>query len=400
MQGQVIHVAIEESDGFIRAEDSHRYAYAISDWISAQPATVGAIVDFELVENRAKMVCEVPQAIAVGSSSTRPVWKKGAFHAVAGALAVLVAGVGVAYKSGLWTAQTSESHGPVKTYQAQNLAKIRNKPTAQNSTVLGELKPGDNFVGRVYLAPDGQSQWIKRDGVDEYVSIVNLAEIGAPQMASTGTPQNSATNNLPQYSEVRLALMQSHSKNCEPAKVYSRSDTPWMPHSARLVQVINERDAIVKFLNSYKNAAFAGRNVATTLSATGEPMNFSMKYLIGSDMNPNVRDIFSFEQSKEVSQEGRLMSAAYALSACLYSPNSITIVDHEISKQSEKTASIRYQETFGPSNAIQLVNKLGSINPELSTVYITGPAPRMREGVATLHNNDATGWVIERDDVH
>ena len=399
MQGQVVHVAMEGSEGFIRAEDSRRYPYAMSDWISLEPASVGASVDFELVENLATMVCKIPEIVAAQSNAALPFWKKKGFLAVAGALAFLIIGTGVAYESGILAGLTSESHGPTKTYQALKLAKIRNMPTAQNSVVLGELNPGDNFVGRVYLAPDGQSQWIKREGVEEYVSIINLTEVPTPQMASAGVTPNPPTSNLPQDSEIVLALMQSHAKKCRPVQVYSRSTTSWLPHSAPLSQVVEERDAILSFLKSAKRVEFLEQAVNTTLSSTGEPVNFEMKYLVGSDENSTVRDIFSFGQLKQISQEGRLMSASYSLSACLYSPNSITIIDHEICKESDKTLIVRYQETFGPSNSFQLIYKLGSINPELSTVYLTGSAPQMRQGVVTLHKNDATGWAIERDDV-
>lgn len=183
MQGQVIHVAMEGSEGFIRAEDSLRYPYEISDWISLEPASVGASVDFELVENRATQVCEVPPNVTAGSNQSLPIWKKKWFLAAAGALALLTIGTGVVYNSGMFAGLASDPHGPIKNYQAINLAKIRNMPTAQGSVVLGELNAGDRLVGRVYIAPDGQSQWIKREGVEEYVSIINLAEVPTPHVA-------------------------------------------------------------------------------------------------------------------------------------------------------------------------------------------------------------------------
>lgn len=206
MQGQVVHVAMEGSEGFIRAEDSRRYPYAMSDWISLEPASVGASVDFELVENLATMVCKITEIVAAQSNDALPFWKRKGFQAAAGTLALLTIGTGVAYETGMLAGLTNESPGQIKTFQVLRLAKIRNMPTAQNSAVMGELNPGDNFVGRVYLGPDGQSQWIKREGVEEYVSIINLAEVATPQAAPSLQGGLSAPNNEEAEKAANIAL--------------------------------------------------------------------------------------------------------------------------------------------------------------------------------------------------
>ena len=188
MQGRIIHVATDDADGLIRAENNQRYPYGVGDWVSLEHAFVGSSVDFEADDERAKSIYFVPDSTdtAPTGSAGMPLRKIPAFVI---ACVLLVAGIGgaIIYQTGLFS--TLGSHGPLKTYSVTHLAKIRNLPTTQGSAVTGELQPGESYSGRVYLGPDGQSQWVKRDGADEYVSIINLVESESSQDSSVVAAQ-------------------------------------------------------------------------------------------------------------------------------------------------------------------------------------------------------------------
>lgn len=295
MRGQVIHVAIGESDGFIRAEDSHRYPYAISDWISSQPASIGALVDFELVENRAATICGIPEVVAIKSNSTVPAWKRRGFHIALVTVAVaLVTGAGVAYKSGGLTASTSESHGPVKTYQAQKLAKIRNLPTAQGSNVIGELQAGNNFSGRVYLSPDGKSQWIKREGREEYVSIINLAELeeskkSDPAIASTSEAQPG----IPSDAAISEDIIALHTRNCSRSKLLYLTSHSNTRGGLTAKDVILERENLRKRIKSSNLVSDVGVNVENIYVVSGEITQIRRIFAVMNPTNHRIDERFS-----------------------------------------------------------------------------------------------------------
>ena len=194
MQGRVIHIAADDVDGVIRAEDQKRYPYSVGDWVSLEPAVVGSSVDFEVNDERAKSVYCVPngnEAMPTGHTNV----PKRIIPAIVIASLLLASGIGglVAYQAGMFS--SLGSHGPSKTYSVMNPAKVRNLPTTQGSMVVRELQPGDTFVGRIYLGPDGQSQWIKRDGAEEYVSIVNLAESEVPNVSNLAVVASTISSN-------------------------------------------------------------------------------------------------------------------------------------------------------------------------------------------------------------
>lgn len=171
-----------------------------------------------------------------------------------------------------------------------------------------------------------------------------------------------------------------------------------MSHAAPLEQVVNERDGIIRLLESSKNVSFERQEVTSTLSATGEPVAYSRIYAVGSDAYPNVQDSIEIYIGKEISAEGHPMGGAYRISVCPFVPTAIRIVDHDVDKTSDKTAIIRYQETFGPSNGAGLLGAMSGINPDLSPALMnTFGAPPQRSGMATMHRTDADGWMIEAD---
>lgn len=178
MLGQVVHVATNEGDGFIRADDGNRYSYAIANWISPQPAVVGDSVDFEMAEDRATMVCAIPANAAPPLSGF--VASIGLHRGLLIGLAIfalLLIALNAALVRGMFSSVTVDEHGPIKNYQATGPAKVRDKPTTEGSSVLVQLDPGQAWAGRIYLGPDGQSKWVKIEGSDAYVSIVNLTEV-------------------------------------------------------------------------------------------------------------------------------------------------------------------------------------------------------------------------------
>ena len=190
MQGKVIHVATEDADGVIRAEDDKRYRYGVGDWASSERAAIGSSVDFEVDDERAKSIYCVPDGSDVAlAGQANPSGRKVPALVISGLLLALGIGSLLAYQSGMFSSPASQ--GPLKTYNVTGLAKVRNLPTTQGSIVVRDLQPGDSFSGRVYLGPDGQSQWIKREGSEEYVSIINLAESEPKRVAPVNIPSTS-----------------------------------------------------------------------------------------------------------------------------------------------------------------------------------------------------------------
>lgn len=177
MRGQVVHIASDDSDGFIRGDDGNRYPFAVADWLATEPAIVGSSADFELTDGRATMVCAIPAnaGSSLSGFAATLARHKGLLIGLA-AFALLLVALNAAMVRGMFSGVIGDEHGPVKSYLVTGPAKVRNMPTTQGSTVLSQLNPGDSFSGQIYLGPDGKSQWIKKEGAEEYVSIVNLAE--------------------------------------------------------------------------------------------------------------------------------------------------------------------------------------------------------------------------------
>lgn len=208
MRGQVVYVAWDEGDGIIRGDNGNRYPYAIAGWLSPEQSSVGASVDFEAVDGRATMICAIP---------SEPANQQSGFVAFAQRHKVLLVGLAVlplllilinaASVKGAFSNLIGDPHGPIKTYQVTGLANVRDKPTATGSTVLRQLNLGDSFSGRIYLSPDGQKQWVKSEGTEEYVSIVNLTETSATPSSTTEVANASAVQDGAEFIGVWLANM-------------------------------------------------------------------------------------------------------------------------------------------------------------------------------------------------
>lgn len=378
MQGHVIHVAVEESEGFIRAEDSLRYPYAMSDWISLELASVGALVDFELVVNRAMMVCKVPEIIANQSNRILPIWKKKGFLVAASALALLTIGAGVAYETGMLTGLTRESHGPIKTYQVLKLAKIRNMPTAQNSTVLGELNPGDRFVGRVYLAPDGQSQWIKSEGVEEYVSIVNLAEVPTPEAA----PPVIATADGPDDGLIKAKAANYIAKNCKIQRLY---DAFWQTFSgdgeyerAREARGAEQRK-IIDFIMNDKGMSFSPNTSSS-----------NMYTLYGTYINPEEGQPESLNLEIEVLPSGPFLH----ISACPYRASEVRVVDR--TSLGPKDFDVIWEAAYLNSNVMNFIATIPPTSLSDPIKYFNDPISPGVRGAMHWHKTDLYGWELSR----
>ena len=196
MRGQVVHVASDESDGFIRGDDGNRYPFAMADWLSSEPAVVGASVDFEIAGDRATMVCAIP------ANAPTPLYSfiasigrhKGLLIGLA-SFALLLIALNAAMVRGVFSAITGDEHGPVKNYRATGPAKVRDRPTTEGSHVLIQLDRGQAWAGRIYLGPDGQSKWVKVEGSEAYVSIVNLAETSAGPESAVAVEETTASAN-------------------------------------------------------------------------------------------------------------------------------------------------------------------------------------------------------------
>ena len=200
MEGKIIHVATNADDGFLRAEDGNRYPYSFAAWASPHTPAIGSLVDFEIEGERATSVYGVPGAEHANySDGATPPRRRIFALAIAGGLAALALGGVFAFNSGAFSSLTAASHGPLKTLYALRLAKIRNLPTTDGSVVVGELKRGQNFHGRIYVGKDGQSQWIKREDAEEYVSVINLVDSPPPAIVEAVNSSMPVSSDLPLF---------------------------------------------------------------------------------------------------------------------------------------------------------------------------------------------------------
>jgi hypothetical protein len=87
------------------------------------------------------------------------------------------------------------------TYYALRTVKLRDKPTTQGSTVLGELKRGTAIVGTMEMASDGKTQWFKIKESGQYVAGINLSDVAPPAL----TLALGKTMTLDEQTEIRAA---------------------------------------------------------------------------------------------------------------------------------------------------------------------------------------------------
>lgn len=293
MRGQVVHVTSDASDGFIRADDGNRYPYAIADWISSEPAIVGASVDFEVTESRATMVCTIPaNASSLLSELFASMGRhKGLLIGLA-VFALLLIAINAAMVRGLFAGATGDEHGPIKTYQASGLANVRNMPTVAGSTVLRQLNPGDSFSGRIYLSPDGRKQWVKSEGAEEYVSIVNLADGSTADEVPVVVSESAATADdaiapaadadLEQIKGVWLNAINSH---CE--AVGGSVDNPGSTSDCRNVTVVCTTTEPVSAADTANGISKKVRIAVSLIARMTRPFSsqrgeFSDIYIVGS----------------------------------------------------------------------------------------------------------------------
>jgi zinc-ribbon domain len=91
--------------------------------------------------------------------------------------------------------------GETATYYAIRTVKLRDKPTTQGSTVLGELKRGTQIEGVMEMAADGKTQWFKIKGSGQYVAGINLSDVAPPAL----TLALGKTMTLDEQTEIRAA---------------------------------------------------------------------------------------------------------------------------------------------------------------------------------------------------
>lgn len=293
MRGQVVHIATDESDGFIRAEDGNRYSYAIADWISSEPVVVGASVDFEMAHDRATLVCAIPANAASPLSGFIASMgrHKGLLIGLA-IFALLLIALNAALVRGMFNGVAGDDHGPIKSYQVTGLANVRNMPTAAGSNVLRQLNPGDIFSGRIYLSPDGQKQWVKSEGAEEYVSIVNLAEaskadeVVAPTSESAAAADNAVSPtsdaDLEQIKGVWLNAINNH---CE--AIGGSVDNPGSTSDCRNLTVVCATTEPVSTADSANGISKKVRIAVSLIARMTRPFSsqrgeFSDIYIVGT----------------------------------------------------------------------------------------------------------------------
>ncbi len=91
--------------------------------------------------------------------------------------------------------------GETSTYYALRTVKLRDKPTTQGSTVLGEIKRGTAIVGTMEMAADGKTQWFKIKESGQYVAGINLSDVAPPALTLT----LGKTMTLDEQTEIRAA---------------------------------------------------------------------------------------------------------------------------------------------------------------------------------------------------
>ncbi len=202
MQGSILHFDEGTGTGVIRAEDGNRYQFVMAQYRSAGAPVAGKRVDFDVVGDVGTEIYDIPEFASVAPLSPPMADEESAspyveaeedVHSgsnlkwVALAIAALVAAVvgswflfagpkinGVSGNAVIAT--TEEPEGTAKRFYASRDAKVRNKPTANGSIVLREIRRGEAVSGHVFQGVDATSDWLKLDGQEEYVSLANLVE--------------------------------------------------------------------------------------------------------------------------------------------------------------------------------------------------------------------------------
>ena len=99
----------------------------------------------------------------------------------------------------------AQEDGETAVYYVIRNAKLRNKPTTQGSTVLGELKRGTQIEGMMEMAADGKTQWFKIKDTGQYVAGVNLSDVMPPAL----TLALGKTMTLDEQTEIRALPLDS-----------------------------------------------------------------------------------------------------------------------------------------------------------------------------------------------
>lgn len=82
--------------------------------------------------------------------------------------------------SGNSTAETGnqigseQPEGQRATFYVMTEANVRDRPTAEGSKIISKLSRGEELTGTIVMGVDGTSQWLKLDGSEQYVGLVNL----------------------------------------------------------------------------------------------------------------------------------------------------------------------------------------------------------------------------------
>lgn len=224
-----------------------------------------------------------------------------------------------------------------------------------------------------------------------------LSACKSNQVAGQEPEAQDTANALPSDEQIVAVLLRTHSQNCNKIRVYDRHSFNSGPYPTPPAQVVNEYDGIRNRLSGAENITFISQDVNSRYARTGEPANITTQYMVSSAQNPNQADPFDINLSNQLDGQGHLMWAGYEISLCPSAPNSIDIIDHEVDSGSGKNAVIRYQVNYGASNALTMLGQWGDLSAEFLWVaarHNTVSPPR--DGIATLHRNDTTGWTIER----
>ena len=175
----------------------------------------GALTDAEFAEQKTQLLAgagqrqSAPVAPDTGYAGVEAVAPRAVPWLPIGIGAVLVlaiaGGVYFAGSSGsdaaasATVAANAEPTGPLKTFYAAAKANIRNQPSGQGTQVVGELSRGQSVTGREMIGSDGTSKWLKRDGVAEYVWMVNLVETQPPAIESVVGARKTSGSDITLY---------------------------------------------------------------------------------------------------------------------------------------------------------------------------------------------------------
>jgi hypothetical protein len=173
----------------------------------------GALTDAEFAEQKALLLAgrDLPEAAPAADYTPTDAAQRSAVPwlpiGIGAALLVAIAGGFYAFRPGASVdpaaaasaAVNAEPTGPLKTYYAAAKANVRNLPSGQGSQVVGELARGQSVTGRDMIGSDGTSKWLKRDGVAEYVWMVNLVETQPPAIEAVVGARKTSGSDITLY---------------------------------------------------------------------------------------------------------------------------------------------------------------------------------------------------------